>query len=89
MYCNYYTAIAQRSMIWLIVAHIKSNDNVVFHRTMDGTNDTLEFFVSPEQETTLVSWLELYKDEGVIFSYEKKKNRLLESADEHAAPQAA
>ena len=48
MYCSYYTAAAHRQMIWLIIAHIKSNDNVVFHRTMDGTKDVLEFFVSPK-----------------------------------------
>jgi hypothetical protein len=79
MYCSYYTAPAHRQMIWLIIAHIKSNDNVVFHRTMDGTKDMLEFFVSPSQEYRLVEWLELYKSEGVIFSYEKKQNRFLEA----------
>ena len=79
MYCSYYTAAAHRHMIWLIIAHIKSNDNVVFHRTIDGTKDMLEFFVSPDQEYRLIEWLELYKNEGIIFSYEKKLNRFLES----------
>jgi len=64
-------------MIWLIIAHIKSNDNIVFHRTMDGTKDVLEFFVSPELESRLLEWLDLYESEGLIFSYEKKPNRLL------------
>ena len=77
MYCSYYTAAAHRQMIWLIIAHIKSNDNVVFHRTMDGTKDVLEFFVSPKLEYRLLEWLELYKEEGIIFSYEKQENRLL------------
>lgn len=79
MYCSYYTAAAHRHMIWLIIAHIKSNDNVVFHRTIDGTKDMLEFFVSPDQEGRLLEWLELYKNEGIIFSYQKEKNRFLEA----------
>ena len=77
MYCSYYTAAAHKQMIWLIIAHIKSNDNVVFHRTMDGTKDVLEFFVAPELENRLIEWLDLYVDEGMIFSYEKGDNRLL------------
>lgn len=76
MKCTYYTAPAHRHMIWLIMAHIKSHDNVVFHRTMDGTRDVLEFFVPEDTEERLVSWLELYKDEGLIFSYKKEENRL-------------
>ena len=84
MYCAYYTAAAQKQMIWLIIPHIKSNDNVVFHRTMDGTNDMLEFFVSPELEDQLVAWLDVYVSEGVIFSYQKQPNRLL--PDDAQAP---
>ena len=78
MYCVYYTAPAQKHMIWMIIAHIKSNDNVVFHRTMDGTKDMLEFFVTPELEDRLVEWLDLYVNEGIIFSYEKQENRLID-----------
>jgi hypothetical protein len=63
-------------MIWLIVAHLKSHDNIAFHRTMDGESDVLEFFVTPEHEQQLVSWFELYKEEGFIFSYQKKDNRM-------------
>ena len=77
MYCVYYTAAAHRQMIWLIIAHIKSNDNAVFHRTMDGTKDVLEFFVSPELEYRLIEWLDLYVSEGLLFSYQKQENRLI------------
>ncbi len=76
MYCNYYVVAAHRRMIWLIVAHLKSHDNIAFHRTMDGESDVLEFFVTPEHEQQLVSWFELYKEEGFIFSYQKKDNRM-------------
>ena len=80
MYCNYYVVAAQRHMVWLIVAHLKSHDNVAFHRTMDGSSDVLEFFVTPVHEEQLVSWFKLYLEEGFIFSYEKKENRIQQSA---------
>jgi len=77
MYCSYYIVAAQKHMIWLLVAHLKSHDNIAFHRTMEGTGDCmLEFFVPPAQEETLVRWLALYQEEGFIFSYRKEKNRL-------------
>jgi hypothetical protein len=75
--CSYYIVTAHRRMIWLIVAHIKSHDNIAFHRTMDGESDILEFFVTPAHEQQLVSWFELYKEEGFIFSYQKQENRML------------
>ena len=78
MYCNYYVVAAQRHMIWLLVAHLKSHDNIAFHRTMDGgANDVLEFFVTPAHEEQLVKWFQLYLEEGFIFSYKKEPNRLI------------
>jgi hypothetical protein len=74
-YCVYYVAAAHRHMVWLIVAHLKSHDNIAFHRTMDGSRDVLEFFVPPSQEETLVTMLTIYRDEGLIFSFKKEENR--------------
>ncbi len=76
MYCSYYVVAAHRHMIWLIVAHLKSHDNIAFHRTMDNSSDVLEFFVTPAHEEQLIAWFKLYQEEGFIFSYEKKENRL-------------
>jgi len=76
MYCSYYVVSAQRHMIWLLVAHLKSHDNIAFHRTMDGSRDVLEFFVTPSYEDLLVNWFKLYTEEGIIFSFEKRENRL-------------
>ncbi len=83
MYCSYYVVAAQRHMIWLLVAHLKSHDNIAFHRTMDGNNnDVLEFFVTPAHEEQLVQWFELYREEGFIFSYQKQPNRIELEAQE-------
>ena len=79
MYCSYYIVHAHRHMIWLMIAHLKSHDNIAFHRTMDGARDVLEFFVTPAHEEQLLKWFELYKEEGIIFSYQKEKNRLTPS----------
>jgi len=76
LYCSYYVVAAQRHMIWLLVAHLKSNDNVAFHRTMDNSTDTLEFFIPPAQEETMLRWFKLYQEEGFIFSFRKEENRL-------------
>ena len=80
MYCSYYVVAAHRHMIWLIVAHLKSHDNIAFHRTMDRETDVLEFFVTPAHEKQIVEWFNLYIEEGFIFSYEKKENRLQKEA---------
>lgn len=66
-------------MIWLMIAHLKSHDNIAFHRTMDGARDILEFFVTPAYEEQLLKWFELYQEEGIIFSYRKEQNRLMAS----------
>lgn len=81
MYCSYYVVTAHRHMIWLIVAHLKSHDNVAFHRTMDGARDVLEFFVTPPYEEQLVKWFDLYQEEGFIFGYKKEINRLISSEE--------
>lgn len=77
MYCSYYIVHAHRHMIWLMIAHLKSHDNIAFHRTMDGARDILEFFVTPAYEEQLLTWFDLYIEEGVIFSYRKEPNRLV------------
>jgi len=75
-YCRYYQAYAYKEKIWFIIGHIKSHDNIVFHRTMDGTNDVLEFFVPESFNMLFLSWLETYKKAGLIKTYEEKPNRL-------------
>lgn len=60
-------------MMWLIVAHLKSNDNVAYHRTMDGTNDQLEFFVPPSMEEKFLSFLHAYVDAGYMLSFKKER----------------
>jgi len=62
-------------MMWLIIAHLKSNDNVAHHRTMDGTNDRLEFFVPESMEETFLQFLHAYKEAGLIISFKKEANR--------------
>ena len=37
----------------------------------------LSFLFLQSLEYRLLEWLELYKEEGIIFSYEKQENRLL------------
>lgn len=44
---------------------------------MDGARDILEFFVTPAYEEQLLTWFDLYIEEGVIFSYRKEPNRLI------------
>lgn len=80
-YCFYYTAKAVKSYMWLIIAHLKSNDNIAFHRTMDGKNDEMEFFVTPGQLPHFLSFLESYKEAGFILNYQEEPNRILFNND--------
>ncbi|MGD1997876.1 MAG: hypothetical protein PVJ92_03105 [Candidatus Dependentiae bacterium] len=76
MFCTYYYAQAVKEKMWLLMAHLKSFDSIAFHRTVDGTNDQMEFFVPPAHDKLFRHFLELYTKEGILEWYEQRENRL-------------
>jgi len=76
MYSEYYTAQAVKKWVWFVVGAMKNESNWAFVRTLDDTNDVLEFFVSPDFEEEFLHIMGLFKDDGVILNFEKKPNRL-------------
>ena len=76
MFCTYYYAHAVKEKMWLLMAHLKSHDNIAFHRTVDGTSNIMEFFVPPAHDKLFRGFLELYTKAGILESYEQRKNRL-------------
>jgi len=80
-YCAYYQAEARKRTLWFVSGCLKACDNWMFHRTVDGTSTTLEFFIAPAFEQDFIQLMELLKQRGDIISFGKKENRLRESAD--------
>lgn len=80
MYCLYYTAHVRKEKIWLIIAHLKSHDNIAFHRTMDGGNNIMEFFVPPAHEKIFTAFMDAYQRHGLLNSYHQAPNRLIPEA---------
>jgi len=76
MYGSYYQAHGARNKIWFIMGCVRNEDNWAFGRTYDRENNILEFFVAPGNEANFVNLMTYLKDEGYLFSFEKKPNRL-------------
>lgn len=47
---------------------------------MEGANDRMEFFVPPAHAERFERYLDAYIRTGVIYSYERHENRLIENA---------
>jgi len=76
MHSEYYQAKAVKETIWFVHGALRNEDNLVFDRTLDSSNDILEFFVTKEMEAQFLDIMTHFQNMGYIISFEKLPNRL-------------
>lgn len=77
MFCQYYQAVVNVTKTWFIGGFFKSEDYVAFERTIDGTNNVIEFFVPVDQEEFFLELMGYLQRNGYIDTLEKMPNRLM------------
>jgi hypothetical protein len=76
MFCNYYLAKSLKEKTWFVVGCFRNEENLVFERTLDTNNSTLEFFVTPELEEQFLKVMGYLQKNGYIIEIQKIENRL-------------
>lgn len=76
-YCLYYKAETDRSRGWLLSSIVRGTEHMCFDRCLDKQNAIFEFFVPEKMEKTFLQVMGYLKKEKVVFSLEKKDNRLI------------
>lgn len=76
MFCQYYQATVNVPYTWFVTGVFRSEDNVVFERTMDNDSSILEFFVPDDYEDNFLKVIQYLHRNGYIINFEKKENRL-------------
>lgn len=76
MYCQYYQALVNVRKTWFIGGVFRNEDYVAFERTLEGTNDTIEFFVPASQEEEFLSLMNYLMKYGYVYKFQKMQNRL-------------
>lgn len=76
--CAYYQARVQKELAWFFVATLRSDEHLVFVRTLDQETSLFEFFVPESREELFCSLMHYYEDLGIVSECRKLPNRLLE-----------
>ncbi len=76
MFSEYYQAIVDVPYTWFVFGVFRNEDNLVFERTVEGSPNILEFFVTKDQEAEFLHVMDYLVKGGYILSVEKKVNRL-------------
>jgi hypothetical protein len=76
MFSVYYKARLMRNKIWFVTAVLRSAEGYVFERTLEGTADVLEFFVSPSYVVEFEKLLTFFQGRGVVIWFERFENRI-------------
>lgn len=77
MYCQYYQALVNVRKTWFIGGVFRNEDYVAFERTLEGTNDIIEFFVPGSQEEEFLFLMNYLIKEGYVYKLDKMPNRLV------------
>lgn len=77
-YCSYYQALVDRTNTWFLVAVLRSFEHCAFDRTYDAQKSMFEFFVPEDTEQTFLDVISYLQQEGIVFSYTKMPNRLMD-----------
>jgi len=80
-YSEYYQAKIEKKTCILFSAILRSFENLAFARTVDKEKSIFEFFVSSDQEQEFVEIINYFCELGFASDFNKKKNRLKDSAD--------
>ncbi len=78
-YGIYYHARVVEKECWFLVAILRSFEHLAFDRTYDRVTSTFEFFVPEGNEKTFLELMNHLQAIGVIESFTRQPNRLMES----------
>ena len=76
MYSKYYQSLAKKDKTWFLIGTLKSEENLVFVRTIDKKLGLLEYFVSPEQKEKFLKLMNYFIKENIVSELQEKENRL-------------
>ena len=76
MYCKYYQSLARKDKTWFLTGCIKSEDNLVFFRTIDKAKGLLEYFVTIEQESKFLKLMNYFIKNEIVSELKELPNRL-------------
>lgn len=76
MFCNYYLAKSLKEKTWFVVGCFRNEENLVFERTLNTSDSSLEFFVTPDLEDQFLKIMEYLQKNGYILELKKLENRL-------------
>ncbi|MCF7900178.1 hypothetical protein K9K77_01580 [Candidatus Babeliales bacterium] len=76
-YSLYYVAKTDRSRGWFLASTVRGTEHLCFDRCLDKEKAIFEFFVPEKMEEPFLDLMNYLKKEAVVFSLEKKENRLI------------
>lgn len=79
MLSTYYIAEVNVRMTWLIGGIFRNEDNITFERTIDGSNNLLEFFVPEGQVEEFLFLVDYLMKHHLIYSIQEAPNRYLQT----------
>jgi hypothetical protein len=74
-YCLYYQAGVTREKTWFVVGALRNEDHVAFERAMEGQQNTLEFLVPTDQESSFIEFVTHLQQCGFLLWFKKQANR--------------
>lgn len=77
MLSEYYRALVLKDSIWLVTGFFRSAEGYVLERTLDGTGDVLEFFVTDSCVEEFEEIMTFFVQQNIVFWYKKMPNRLV------------
>jgi|GEM_PF-2562985 len=73
----YYRAVVFKDSIWLMTGFFRSAEGYVLERTLEGTGDVLEFFVTPYCAPEFEEMMNFFLQKNMVSWYKKMPNRLV------------
>jgi len=76
LYSVYFRAQIVTSALWLITGCLRSAEGYVLERTLDGSSDIIEFFVSQDCVDEFVSFMNLFERKSMVVWFQQMPNRV-------------
>jgi hypothetical protein len=76
VYSIYYRARLVKAGIWFLTGSLRSAEGYVLERTLEGTSDVVEFFVTPSYVEEFESLMVMFRGRKIIVWFAKMPNRI-------------
>lgn len=76
MYSVYFRAQIVTSAIWLVTGCLRSAEGYVLERTLDGSSDIIEFYVSEDCVDMFVEFMDMFSRKSMIVWFKRMPNRV-------------